>query len=133
MTRGSSRPSCRIGFYAETGYDRAIRAICARQADRLPEAFWTLTANSARPRSRHGWRVGLDTSTDSGADSTSLSHAIGRRTIDPEPRSETHMREDLSIFEFELTGAERRAMDKVFVEKPLKFIGELHPKHPRPS
>jgi diketogulonate reductase-like aldo/keto reductase len=32
-------------------------------------------------------------------------------------RSETHMREDLSIFEFELTAEERRAVDKIFVEK----------------
>jgi hypothetical protein len=28
------------------------------------------------------------------------------------------MREDLSIVQFELTGAERRAMDEVLVEKP---------------
>ena len=31
-------------------------------------------------------------------------------------RSETHMREDLSIVEFELTDAERRSMDEVLTE-----------------
>jgi diketogulonate reductase-like aldo/keto reductase len=29
-------------------------------------------------------------------------------------RSETHMREDLSIFEFELNEAQRRAIDGIF-------------------
>jgi hypothetical protein len=38
-------------------------------------------------------------------------------------RSETHMREDLSIFEFELNATERRAVDEIFAP-PGSLIGD---------
>ena len=39
------------------------------------------------------------------------------RQIPYDTRSETHMREDLSIVDFELTVAECRAVDRIFMEK----------------
>jgi diketogulonate reductase-like aldo/keto reductase len=31
-------------------------------------------------------------------------------------KSETHMREDLAVFDFQLTDAERRAVEEIFLE-----------------
>ena len=103
-------------FYAETGYDRAIRAICARQGI-VYQSFWTLTAN---PHVLAHAAVGALASIHQRTPAQILFRYLTQTGVVPltGTRSETHMREDLSIFEFELTDAERRAMDKVFVEKP---------------
>jgi diketogulonate reductase-like aldo/keto reductase len=96
-------------FYAETGYDRDIRAFCARHGI-VYQSFWTLTANPqlladeaiARLAETHGRtpaQILFRYLTQSGA-----APLTGTR-------SEAHMREDLSIFEFELGGAERLAID----------------------
>jgi diketogulonate reductase-like aldo/keto reductase len=102
-------------FYAETGYDRAIRAICARQQI-VYQSFWTLTAN---PHVLAHATVGALASTHQRTPAQILFRYLTQTGVVPltGTRSETHMREDLSIFEFELTDAERRAMDNVFVEK----------------
>jgi diketogulonate reductase-like aldo/keto reductase len=99
-------------FYAETGYDSEIRAFCKQQRI-VYQSFWTLTANPHI--------VGH-------AAITSLASKYGRTAeqilfryltqSDVVPltgtRSETHMREDLAIFEFELTDRERAAVAAAF-------------------
>jgi diketogulonate reductase-like aldo/keto reductase len=102
-------------FCAETGYDREIRAFCSQQQI-VYQSFWTLTANP------HVL-----------ADATITALASAHKRTPPQilfryltqigvvpltgTRSETHMREDLSIFEFELTVTERRAVDKIFAPR----------------
>jgi diketogulonate reductase-like aldo/keto reductase len=91
-------------FYADTGYDREIREFC-RQRGMLYQSFWTLTAN---PQLLAHEQV------------TSLAVRYGRTPAqilfryltesDIVPltgtTSATHMREDLEIFDFELTSGE---------------------------
>jgi diketogulonate reductase-like aldo/keto reductase len=103
-------------FYAETGYDRAIRAICARERI-VYQSFWTLSAN---PHVLAHATVGALASTHQRTPAQILFRYLTQSGVVPlsGTRSETHMREDLSIVEFELTDAERRAMDNVFVENP---------------
>lgn len=99
-------------FHADTGYDREIRAFC-RQHRLIYQSFWTLTANPHVLAHR-------------ALTSLALKH---RRTpaqilfryltqIEVVPltgtRTETHMREDLDIFEFELSELERKTMDALF-------------------
>lgn len=98
-------------FYAETGYDAGVRAFC-RQRGIVYQSFWTLTANPrllAHPLLR------------------SLASAHGRtpaqvlfRYLTQEgvvpltgTRNEAHMREDLEIFDFALTGPEREGVTRV--------------------
>jgi diketogulonate reductase-like aldo/keto reductase len=99
-------------FYAETGYDREIRAYCA-QKHIVYQSFWTLTANPhilAHPSLR-----ALATAHQRTPPQI-LFRYLTQSGIAPltGTRSETHMREDLSIFEFELSVAERRAVDGLF-------------------
>jgi len=103
-------------FYAETGYDRAIRAICARQRI-VYQSFWTLSAN---PQVLAHATVGELASIHQRTPAQILFRYLTQSGVVPltGTRSEAHMREDLSIVEFELTDAERRAMDNVFVENP---------------
>jgi len=97
-----------------------IRAFCSQQQI-LYQSFWTLTA------SPHVL-----------ADATITALASAHKRTAPQilfryltqigvvpltgTRSERHMREDLSIFEFELTVAERRAVDKIFAPRG-SFVG----------
>jgi diketogulonate reductase-like aldo/keto reductase len=98
-------------FHADTGYDRELRVYC-RQQQVTYQSFWTLTANP---------RVLAHATIDSLA-------LIHRRTpaqilfryltqVRVVPltgtRSEDHMREDLAIFEFELSGRERSSIDEL--------------------
>jgi diketogulonate reductase-like aldo/keto reductase len=99
-------------FYAETGYDRMIRAFC-RQHGIIYQSFWTLTANPQvlahrtvrEMASRHGRTP-----------PQILFRYLTQNDIVPltGTRSEIHMREDLGIFEFELSDAEREAMEGIF-------------------
>ena len=99
-------------FYAQTGYDRGIRAFC-REYGILYQSFWTLTANpqvlghrTVRELAlRHG-RTGAQI----------LFRYLTQNDVVPltGTRSEGHMREDLGIFEFELLESEREAMDAIF-------------------
>ena len=99
-------------FYARTGYDREIREFC--RSNRITyQSFWTLTANPhvlAHPAV------------------TSLAARYGRTPaqiffryltqMDIVPlsgtRSAAHRDQDLAIFEFELTDAERQELDALF-------------------
>jgi diketogulonate reductase-like aldo/keto reductase len=95
-------------FYAETGYDRELRAFCREQGI-VYQSFWTLTAN---PKLLAADVV------------QSLAIAYGRTPeqilfryltqVDVVPltgtTSESHMRQDLAIFEFELSAMQLQAI-----------------------
>ena len=99
-------------FYAESTYDHEVRAFC-RERRISYQSFWTLTANSRV--------LAHDTI-------TTLAATYGRTPaqilfryltqVDVVPltgtRSEAHMREDLAIFEFQLTDRERETVDELF-------------------
>jgi diketogulonate reductase-like aldo/keto reductase len=96
-------------FYADTGYDREIRAFCDRQR-MIYQSFWTLSANPqvlahatiARLASKYGRTP-----------AQILFRYLTQSRVVPltGTRSETHMREDLEIFDFELTDLEHGAVD----------------------
>jgi diketogulonate reductase-like aldo/keto reductase len=100
-------------FHADTGYDRQIRAFCGRQQI-VYQSFWTLTAN---PHVLAHPTIAALASTQQRTPSQILFRYLTQTGIVPltGTRSETHMREDLSIFDFELSVAERRAVDKIFL------------------
>lgn len=95
-------------FYADTRYDREIRAFCIEQRI-IYQSFWTLTANPhllAHPAitglaSRYGRTP-----------AQILLRYLTQSDVVPltGTRSVSHMREDLSIFEFELSAIERDAI-----------------------
>ncbi len=91
-------------FYARTGYDREIRAFC-RQHGILYQSFWTLTAN---PKVlAHNT---LQTVASHYRRTTAQIFFRYLTQIDIIPltgtTSETHMREDLAIFDFQLRESE---------------------------
>jgi diketogulonate reductase-like aldo/keto reductase len=98
-------------FYAATGYDRDIREFCGQQRI-LYQSFWTLTANPkvlAHPTlqalaARYG-RTPAQV----------FFRYLTQQGIVPltGTTSEAHMREDLAIFEFELTAAECEAVGRL--------------------
>ena len=95
-------------FHMRSGYDREIRAFC-RDQGMVYQSFWTLTANPHLLA--HAAVQGL------AAKYARTPAQILFRTLTQEgivpltgTRSETHMREDLSIFEFELAEDERAAV-----------------------
>jgi diketogulonate reductase-like aldo/keto reductase len=99
-------------FYDQTGYDREIRAFC-RANQIMYQSFWTLSANPHI--------LARATTTRLAAQYVRTPAQILFRyltQIDVVPltgtRSEIHMREDLEIFDFELTNPERAAMDALF-------------------
>lgn len=99
-------------FYPATGYDREIRAYC-RSHGMYYQSFWTLTANAhilADPRVR---RLA---SAYARSPAQILFRYLTQRDVIPltGTRSGTHMREDLAIFEFELSGAELNFLDGLF-------------------
>ena len=98
-------------FYADTGYDRELRAFC-RQHGILYQSFWTLTAN---PRLL-AHRTVLELASKYGKTPAQvLFRYLTQGGVVPltGTRSESHMREDLAIFEFELADSEREAMDSL--------------------
>jgi diketogulonate reductase-like aldo/keto reductase len=99
-------------FYADTDYDVDIRAFC-RLHGILYQSFWTLTAN---PRVlAHEQIVGLAAKYH-----VTPAQVLFRylTQIDVVPltgtTSEAHMREDLAIFDFALTDAERDSIGTLF-------------------
>jgi len=99
-------------FYAETGYDREIRAFCANKHI-VYQSFWTLTAN---PHVLAHPTLGALAAAHQRTAPQIFFRYLTQWGIAPltGTRSETHMREDLSIFEFELNEAQRRAVDGIF-------------------
>lgn len=99
-------------FYDRTGYDREIRAFC-RSNQITYQSFWTLTANP------HILANATTTKLATRYNRTPAQIFFRYLTqTDVVPltgtRSEIHMREDLDIFDFELTNAERAALDALF-------------------
>jgi len=96
-------------FYAETNYDREIRDFC-RQHQVIYQSFWTLSANPHLLA--HKTITALASSHNRTAPQI-LFRYLTQIGIVPltGTKSETHMREDLAIFDFELTNEERAAID----------------------
>lgn len=96
-------------FYADTGYDREIRSFC-RQQRIVYQSFWTLTAN---PQVLTHRTVIQLASKYHRTPAQVLFRFLTQTDVVPltGPRSQAHMREDLSIFDFELSESEREAMD----------------------
>ena len=99
-------------FYAQTQYDREIRAFC-RQQGILYQSFWTLTANPQVLTQRTVWELAANYHR---TPAQILFRYLTQNEIVPltGTRSEAHMREDLAIFEFELAQSELEAMDALF-------------------
>jgi diketogulonate reductase-like aldo/keto reductase len=105
-------------FYAETGYDRQIRAFCAQQQI-VYQSFWTLSANPLVLA--HATIAALALAHHRTAPQI-LFRYLSQAGVVPltGTRSEIHMRQDLSIFDFELSAGERGAVDAIFMEKAGK-------------
>jgi diketogulonate reductase-like aldo/keto reductase len=95
-------------FYAETDYDVDIRAYC-RERRIVYQSFWTLTAN---PQLLADETIRLLSMKYSRTPAQILFRYLTQVDVVPltGTRSETHMREDLAIFEFELTAHEVEAI-----------------------
>lgn len=95
-------------FYADTGYDCDIRAFC-RQHGILYQSFWTLTAN---PQVLAHAEVQALASKYRRTPAQVLFRYLTQADVIPLTGtiSETHMREDLAIFDFELTKNECAAV-----------------------
>jgi diketogulonate reductase-like aldo/keto reductase len=96
-------------FYVETNYDRDIRAFCD-QGQIIYQSFWTLSAN---PQVLSHETMTALASTHHRTAPQILFRYLTQIGVVPltGPKSETHMREDLAIFDFELTDEERGAID----------------------
>ena len=96
-------------LYAETGYDREIRAFC-RERRIIYQSFWTLSANP--DVLGHGTVTALASKYGRTA-AQILFRYLTQRGVVPltGTRSENHMREDLAIFEFALGEFELDAVD----------------------
>ena len=99
-------------FYADTGYDREIRAFC-RQHGIIYQSFWTLSAN---PRVLAHRTVRELAAKYRRTPAQILFRYLTQNDIVPltGTRAVPHMRDDLGIFEFELTEFEREVMDALF-------------------
>jgi len=95
-------------FYADTGYDREIRTFC-RQHRILYQSFWTLTAN---PQVLAHGTIKALASKYRRTPAQVFFRYLTQIDIIPltGTTSEAHMREDLAIFDFELTKNECEAV-----------------------
>jgi diketogulonate reductase-like aldo/keto reductase len=99
-------------FHADTGYDHEIRMFCRRHR-LIYQSFWTLTAN---PQILAHRVVGALAARHRRTPAQILFRYLTQVDVVPltGTRSAKHMREDLDIFEFELSESEREEMDAVF-------------------
>lgn len=97
-------------FYADTHYDRGIRVYCD-QKKIIYQSFWTLSANP--PLLAHQTITG-PAATYQRTPAQILFRYLTQIGVVPlsGTKSEIHMHEDLSIFDFELSNEERRAIDE---------------------
>jgi diketogulonate reductase-like aldo/keto reductase len=97
-------------FYADTNYDRHVRAYCDQQ-EIIYQSFWTLSAN---PRLLAHESIGAPAAAHKRTPAQILFRYLTQIGVVPltGTRSETHMREDLSIFDFKLSSAEQSAIDE---------------------
>src|SRR5271165_1937875 len=98
-------------FYSESGYDRELRAFC-REAQIVYQSFWTLTAN---PHLLRDATIVALASLHRRTPAQILFRYLTQEGVVPltGTRSMAHMREDLSIFDFELTSAQRAAISSL--------------------
>jgi diketogulonate reductase-like aldo/keto reductase len=98
-------------FYADTGYDREIRAFCGRQRI-IYQSFWTLTAN---PRLLGHDDMAALASKYARTAAQILFRYLTQNDVVPltGTTSVAHMREDLAIFEFQLTDADLEVVSSV--------------------
>ena len=99
-------------FYADTGYDRDIRAFCAANQI-VYQSFWTLTAN---PQLLAHATIGSLAKRHGRSPAQILFRCLTQLGIVPltGTTSVAHMRDDLAIFEFELQDDEQQAVVKLF-------------------
>ncbi|HEY2530013.1 MAG TPA: aldo/keto reductase [Xanthobacteraceae bacterium] len=97
-------------FYADTNYDRVIRAYCD-QHQIIYQSFWTLSAN---PQLLAHKSISAPAAARKRTAAQILFRYLTQIGVVPltGTKSETHMREDLNIFDFELNNEERRAIDE---------------------
>lgn len=95
-------------FYAQTGYDREIRAYC-RQRGIIYQSFWTLTAN---PHLLAHYTLTSVSTSRARTPAQVLFRYLTQIDIVPltGTTSAAHMREDLEIFDFTLTATELDAV-----------------------
>jgi diketogulonate reductase-like aldo/keto reductase len=96
-------------FYADTNYDRHVRAYCD-QKQIIYQSFWTLSAN---PQLLAHQSIGTPAAAHKRTPAQILFRYLTQIGIVPltGTRSEVHMRDDLSIFDFTLSNAEQSAID----------------------
>jgi len=99
-------------FYAETRYDREIRAFCRRHGI-IYQSFWTLTAN---PHILAYEQVKALARRHRRTPAQILFRWLTQEGVVPltGTTSEAHMQEDLAIFGFELNEEERTSVGKLF-------------------
>jgi diketogulonate reductase-like aldo/keto reductase len=97
-------------FYADTNYDRQVRAFCD-QKHIIYQSFWTLSAN---PQLLAHQSIGAPAAAHKRTPARILFRYLTQIGIVPltGTRSEVHMREDLGIFDFTLSNAEQSAIDE---------------------
>lgn len=95
-------------FYADTGYDKALRAICQEHGVHY-QSFWTLTANPHLLASRV---VESAAAAHRRTPAQVLFRYLTHVGVTPltGTTSQVHIREDLAIFEFELSQGEVAAI-----------------------
>ncbi len=98
-------------FYADTNYDGDIRAYCDQQQI-VYQSFWTLSANARLLA--HRSIIG-PAATHQRTPAQILFRYLTQAGVVPltGTKSEAHMREDLSIFDFELSHAECNAIHRI--------------------
>jgi diketogulonate reductase-like aldo/keto reductase len=99
-------------FYADTNYDRDVRAYCDQQQI-IYQSFWTLSAN---PHLLAHKTITALSSAYKRTPAQILFRYLTQIGIVPltGTKSETHMCEDLRIFDFELSNVERGAIEDAF-------------------
>jgi diketogulonate reductase-like aldo/keto reductase len=97
-------------FYADTNYDRDIRAYCDENQI-IYQSFWTLSAN---PQLLANKALTGPAAAHKRTPAQILFRYLTQIGVVPltGTKSETHMREDLGIFDFELSNEERTPIDE---------------------
>lgn len=98
-------------FYSKTGYDRDLRAFCDRQGV-LYQSFWTLTANPALLADATVRKLAMDYGRKPGQIFFRFLTQIGIIPLTG-TQSRLHMREDLEIFDFELSPSDCEALNRL--------------------
>ena len=98
-------------FYADTHYDHEIRDYCAK-SQIIYQSFWTLSAN---PHLLTHKSMSVLAAGHNKTPAQILFRYLTQIGVVPltGTKSEAHMRQDLAIFDFELTDQERRAIDEL--------------------